>query len=183
MTEADDRTLLAAAGDGDAEAFRHFVARHQDAAYRLIGAIASSPDDAEDALQEAFVSAWRNAASFRGTGSARGWILTIARNTARRLHRRRAGEPPVFDDLEILGWLAGWGDPGAYLERHARRDLLERAFDELDPDDREVLVLRELEGLTGEEVAGALGLTVAAMKSRLHRARLRLVAALRRVDR
>ena len=159
MTEADDRTLLGAAGDGDAEAFRHFVARHQDAAYRLIGA------------------------SFRGTGSARGWILTIARNTARRLHRRRAGEPPVFDDLEILGWLAGWGDPGAYLERHARRDLLERAFDELDPDDREVLVLRELEGLTGEEVAGALGLTVAAMKSRLHRARLRLVAALRRVDR
>jgi RNA polymerase sigma-70 factor (ECF subfamily) len=92
------------------------------------------------------------------------------------------GEPASFEPLETLGVQAGWGDDGAALESLARRDLLRRALRRLRPDDREILVLRELEGLPGAEVAEMLELTLAAMKSRLHRARLRLAAALREVD-
>lgn len=182
MTRFADEELLEAAARGDRDAFGRFVDRHQAAVFRLLRASASSEADAEDALQEAFLAAWRSAGTYRGGGSGRGWILTVARNALRRAHRRRVGEPASFEPLEALGVQAGWGDDGAALESLARRDLLRRALGRLGPEDREILVLRELEGLPGMEVADMLDLTLAAMKSRLHRARLRLAAALREVD-
>ena len=177
MTEADDHRLLLAASLGDRDAFERFVERHEAAVFRLLRASASDHADAEDALQEAFVAAWKSAGSYHGGASARGWILTIARNALRRSHRRRVGEPSTFETLDDLGLQAGWGadDP---LEGMARREVLQRAMDTLDNEDREVLVLRELEGFAGNEVAEMLGITVAAMKSRLHRARLRFLSAL-----
>lgn len=182
MTSADDRALLRGAAAGDRDAFERFVARHEAAVFRLLRARASNAADAEDALQEAFLAAWRSAAGYRGGASARGWILTIARNALRRAHRRRVGEPESWAPLEVLGREAGWGsDPGT-LELLARRDLLTRAMDRLHPDDREILVLRELEGFSGKEVADVLEIGIPAMKSRLHRSRLRLAAALREVD-
>lgn len=180
MSEADDRRLLLAASLGDRDAFERFVEEHEGAVFRLLKTAAADDADVEDALQEAFVAAWRNAGSYRGGASARGWILTIARNALRRSHRRRVGEPAAFEPLEALGLQAGWGQDDA-LEGMARREVLDRAMQKLGVEDREVLVLRELEGLSGEEVAGMLDITVAAMKSRLHRARLRFLAALREV--
>jgi len=182
MTPADDERLLHAAALGDRDAFERFVERHQAAVFRLLSTMAPRRADAEDALQEAFVAAWRGAGTYRGGASARGWILTIARNALRRDQRRRVGEPARHEPLEALGLQAGWGREDGVLERIARRDLLERAFRRLSPSDREILVLRELEGLDGREVAEVLELSLPAMKSRLHRARLRLVAALREVD-
>jgi RNA polymerase sigma-70 factor, ECF subfamily len=180
MTEADDRRLLEASAAGDRAAFEGFVCRHEAAVFRFLKASASSEADAEDALQEAFVATWRGAGSYRGGASARGWILTIARNALSRAHRLRAGEPATFERIEELGLEAGWGQDDT-LEDVARREVLERALEALSGDDREVLVLRELEGFSGDEVAEMLGITVAAMKSRLHRARLKFVAALREV--
>lgn len=181
MSGADDQQFLAAVALGDRAAFERFVERHQAAVFRYLRSAAAEEADAEDALQEAFVAAWRNAGSYRGGASARGWILTIARNALSRAHRRRSGQPTSFEEVEELGIQAGWGQEEDVLEGLARRELLTRALAALAREDREILILRELEGFSGEEVAEMLGLSLAAMKSRLHRARLRLVAALREV--
>lgn len=178
MTGADDRDLLQAAAGGDREAFDRFVRRHQASVFRFLRSIASGEADAEDALQEAFLSAWRGAGTYQGGASARGWILTVARNSLLRASRRRVGEPSAFEALDALGAQAGWGD-GDPLESLIRRDLLGRAMAALDAHDREILILRDLEEFPGEEVAEMLGVGVPAMKSRLHRARLRLVAKLK----
>lgn len=184
MSDADDATLLAKAARGDRAAFGAVVERHQGAVWRLLKAAGAREADAEDALQETFLAVWNGAGGYRGGPSARGWVLTIARNALRRLHRTRVGEPAELASLDELGAAAGWGrtpwagdpDPGASLED---RDLLAWALGRLSPEDREVLVLRELEGMSGSETAAALEITEAAMKSRLHRARLRFMAAVR----
>jgi RNA polymerase sigma-70 factor (ECF subfamily) len=184
MTGSDDAALLAGAARGDRAAFGAFVERHQGRVWRYLKSAGAGDADAEDALQETFLAAWRGCDGYRGGASARGWILTIARNALRRMHRTRAGEPADLESLDDLGRDAGWGgnawtgdpDGGPALED---RDLLEWALDRLSADDREVLVLRELEGLSGREVAELLGISEAAMKSRLHRARLRFMAELR----
>jgi RNA polymerase sigma-70 factor (ECF subfamily) len=181
MNGADDQALLRSSAAGDRGAFERFVLRHQAPVFRYLRSMAPNEADAEDALQEAFVRAWRSAGTYRGGASARGWILTVARNAVRRSQRRRAGEPASFETVESLGLSAGWGEEQDVLEGLARRDLLRRALGSLPDEDREILVLRELEGFSGDEVADVLGITSAAMKSRLHRARLRLVVALREV--
>lgn len=149
--------------------------------FRYLRSLAGHDADAEDALQEAFLAAWRGAAGFRGDGAARGWMLAIARHGLVRHRRRRAGEPPDFASLEDLGGEAGWGTetPADHLARLEDAERLGAALASLPPADREILVLRELEELPGEEVATMLGLSLPAMKSRLHRARLRLAAAVR----
>lgn len=184
MSRSDSELLERSAG-GDRVAFETFVTRYQAPVFRYLLSTTDS-DSAEDALQETFIAAWRNASSFRGCDSARAWVFTIARHALSRLHRRRAGEPnrfEQFDDLDVLGCAAGWGLAPVedFSTRIEDRDLLERALRSLAPEDREVLVLRELEGLSGEETAALLDVSVSAMKSRLHRARLRLAANLREV--
>lgn len=156
--------------------------RHADAVHRLLLSLGATPDDADDVLQDCFVSAWRGAGSFRGTGSARGWLFTIARNGLRRRHRRRAGEPTSHASLEALGADAGWGSEADWFQSFELRDELAWALAQLPPEEREVVVLRDLEGLSGEETASALGLSLAGMKSRLHRGRLHLMGALRQED-
>lgn len=177
-----DEELLKRTAAGEREAFDELVVRHQAAVFRFARAATDGPAAAEDVLQETFLAAWRAAGTFQGRSAVRTWLLTIARNQAWH-HRERAGRIPVDDvPLPELGEAAGWGDesPEAGAQRSQRRGRLARALEALEPDDREILVLRELEELTGEETAAALGIGLAAMKSRLHRARLRLAAELRR---
>lgn len=154
--------------------------RHAAFVHHMLMSMGASREDSEDAMQECFVSAWSNAAAFRGEGSARSWLASIARNALRRSHRRRIGEPRSFESLETLGEDAGWGSASPLiLERLATRDSLERALDRLSDEEREVVVLRDLLELDGRETADALGLSLAAMKSRLHRGRLKMMASLR----
>lgn len=178
----DDADCLRRTAAGDAAAFEAFVGRHEAAVLRYLRGISADADRAEDALQETFIAAWRGAAGYRGGASARGWLLAIGRNALRRQHRRRAGEPAELLPLEALAREAGWGrDPDdASLRRLEARERLERGFEGLSAEDREVLILRDLEGLSGEEAAAVLGIGLAAEKSRLHRARLRFTANLRR---
>jgi RNA polymerase sigma-70 factor, ECF subfamily len=175
-----DAAYLAAAARGDGEAFSHIVDAHERAVYRFVQSLGLRGADADDALQETFIAAWRGAGRFRGEGSARSWLLAIARNVVRHATRRHVGEPADFEPLDDIALAAGWGrDPLEDVAARQRADLVHAALARLSPEDREILVLRELEDLSGDDTAAALGLSLAAMKSRLHRARLRLTAALR----
>lgn len=180
--EASDRELLLRSAGGDREAFTVLMDRHVDAVHRFLLSLEASGADAEDALQDCFVSAWRNAATFRGDSSARPWLISIARNALRRQHRRRAGEPPEFESLEALGARAGWGSARDFRHRFEVEEELDWALSRIPEEEREVVVLRDLQGLTGEEAAEALDLSLAAMKSRLHRGRLHLMEVARTVE-
>lgn len=176
--------LLAQAAAGDRAAFTTFAQRHRAAVWRFARVATRRAEDAEDVLQQTFLAAWRAAADARAEGGARAWLFGIARNAVRRQGRRRAGEPDSLESLETLGAQAGFGDescsPEALAAALEERALLQDALDALDEHEREVIVLRDVEGLSGEEVARVLEIPLAAMKSRLHRARLRLAAQLRR---
>jgi RNA polymerase sigma-70 factor (ECF subfamily) len=173
-----DEELLRRVGERDEAAFGAFVARHRAGVYRFVSVM--TPGEAEDALQETFLAVWRGAARFRGESSGRTWVYAIARNAALRLRARRAAAGA--ESLEELGLEAGWGgsSPEEVLGRAERERALWSAMAGLAEEDREVLLLRDVEGVDGETAARLLGLTLAAMKTRLHRARLRLMGAMRR---
>ena len=88
-----DRDVIQAVASGERDAFALLVERHAASVRRLAVAMTANEATADDVAQEVFVAAWRSAAKFRGDGSVRGWLLTIARNAARRTARRRSGEP------------------------------------------------------------------------------------------
>ena len=176
---ADDAELLERSASGDRDAFSELMDRHTEPVHRLLRSLGADPQDAEDALQDCFVSAWRNAGTFRGDHTARGWLFSIARNALRRQHRRRVGEPDALESLEALGAGAGWGVASDFRHRFEARDELDWALSRIPEEERRVVELRDLHGFTGEETAEALELSVAAMKSRLHRGRLRLMQLLR----
>ena len=182
--EVDD-VLIARAAGGDRAAFGTLVERHGRAVLTVGRALARSEVDAQDIAQETFLSALRAASTYRpGVASVRSWLFAIARNAGRR-SRRLDREVPTdtLDDGPLLGLgiAAGWGEEpaGDALARSESVEDIARAIATLSVDEREILVLRDVESLSGEETAKVLGLSLAAMKSRLHRARLRLMAALR----
>ncbi|MDX2193642.1 MAG: sigma-70 family RNA polymerase sigma factor [Gemmatimonadales bacterium] len=187
MTDPGDGELLQRSAAGDAEAFEAFAGRHVPALMRYLGLLGAEPADADDATQETLLAAWRSAGTFRGGDSARGWLLTIGRHALARLHRRRAAEPTAFAGLEAadeLGLAAGWGDaasPLDALERAEARAAVRQALARLPEAERETVYLRDVEELPGGAVAALTGVTLAAMKSRLHRGRLRLAADLGRL--
>ena len=181
--DEDDEALLRRAATGDCAAFESLLHRHGGALRRFtVGLV--GPHEADDALQQGLVEAFRGAASFRGEAKARTWLFTVVRHAALRHRRREARHAheavPDDDALLDLGLAAGWGaDPEQLAVRSERRALLGRALARLPARDREVVMLRDVEGLAGPEAAAVLGLALPALKSRLHRARLRLAAALR----
>jgi RNA polymerase sigma-70 factor (ECF subfamily) len=181
-SSTSDRDLITRAAAGDRPAFEQLVERHAAAVLRLARVITGEAATAEDALQQTFLSAYQNASTFRADASVRTWLLAIATNAARRIRAKTSREDLVEEPWMELGLDAGWGseDPEAIVLAAERKDTLRRALSALSPEDQEVLVLRDIEGLHGSEAAALLGLGERALKSRLHRARLRLAAALRR---
>ena len=182
--QADD-DLIARAAAGVRAAFGALVERHGRAVLSIGRALGRNEADAQDIAQETFLSALRAASTYRpGIASVRSWLFAIARNAGRRTRRAEREIPSdTLDEgpLLDLGIAAGWGSEAtnSALERVESLEDLARAIASLSVDDREILVLRDIEALSGEETAAVLGLATAAMKSRLHRARLRLMAALR----
>ena len=179
-----DADLLERSAAGDRSAFERFVDEHEGAVLRYIRTRTSEPAVAEDALQETFIAAWRRAGTFRGGASARSWLLTIARNAVRRQYRRSAGEPDTFEPLDAVAVKAGWGrdSDDRWADRITAEQLVQRGFQGLSESDREILVLRDLEGMSNDEVADLLDLSLAAVKSRVHRARLRFMEKVREYD-
>jgi len=175
--EATDEELVRLSAAGDRRAFEALLARHELALFRYATRSCGSAGDAEDALQDGLLAAWRGAATFRGEATARTWLFQVVIHACRRRQRRRSGEPAQLDGLEAADSVPS-GERGPEV-RVADAQLglaLEQALGELPDEAREVLLLRDVEGLPGDEAAAALGVGLAAMKSRLHRARLELKA-------
>src|SRR5947199_361498 len=117
-TRISDETLLGRTAAGDRSAFERLVRRHQASVHRFARALAYDDADAEQALQETFLAAWRVAGRFRYDASARTWLLAIARHAIYRRHRRWADEPAGFASLRELGEAAGWGrEDEAFVDR------------------------------------------------------------------
>jgi RNA polymerase sigma-70 factor (ECF subfamily) len=174
-----DRRLVDRSLGGDLRAFDALVRRHEKVAYRVAARIAG-PNDAEDVTQDAFVRAFHRLPDFRAEGHFRAWLLQIVHNAALNARARRPPEPveTLADDVESS---AGDGrrTPAERLEVRERRDRLESKLRLLTPAHRAVLVLRDVEGLSYDEIAEATETPLGSVKGRLHRARRELIGILR----
>jgi RNA polymerase sigma-70 factor, ECF subfamily len=177
--DANDTELLERAREGDRPALEALLARHQRSVYRFGLKMCRDEEDAKDILQETLLAVARNVKDFRGASSVSTWLYTIARSFCIKKRRRSKFAPAQEESLHARepGEAARQVvDPArAPDEALAGRQLesaLEQAIASLDPMYREVLVLRDVEGLSAPEVAEVMGLSVEAVKSRLHRARV-----------
>jgi len=174
-----DETLIRRTATGHRSAFEALVERHQAAVYRFARVLARDDAGAEDAVQETFAAAWKGARRFRGEAPVRTWLFTLVRHAVER-QGGPSPEPGEPLSLEEICRAAGWGATGDRLaDRLADHELLQRALAALSLSDRALLILRDLEGLRTEEAAEVMGLPEGSLKTRLHRARLRLLARLR----
>jgi RNA polymerase sigma-70 factor (ECF subfamily) len=183
----DEAGLIRDAQSGDLDAFNRLVLAYQDLvytqAYRLIGEC----EAAEDAAQDAFISAYRAIRTFRG-GSFKAWLLRIVTNACYDELRRRKRRPtsplePVNqedEEIESPSWIADQaGSPEQEVERAELRQAVEHCLGELPAEFRAVVILVDIQGLDYAETAQAVGTPVGTVKSRLARARLRLQDCLR----
>jgi RNA polymerase sigma-70 factor (ECF subfamily) len=175
-TPTDDE-LLTAARRGDAGALETLLVRYQPHLFRFGLRMCGNVEDAGDVAQESLISMARSLRDFRGDSSVSSWLYTIARRFCIKKRRRSKFAPPREDSLDAPETDAArrLADPAPNPEQTTtNRELataLTRAIDALDPPQREVLVLRDVEGLPAPEVAKILGISIEAVKSRLHRAR------------
>ncbi len=170
-----DRELVEGLRVGDATAPERLVAAYADRAYRLASGITRDARDAEEAVQDAFWAAVRKIATFRGDSAFGSWFYRIVANAAyqkTRARRNRSQELPLQELLpQCADWRPGPTVVDGPLARAELREALTVALDELDANFRTVIVLHDIEGRSSREIAAALHLTVANVKSRVHRAR------------
>ncbi len=182
---ADDRQLVERAARGDREAFGALVQRHQDRVFNLSYQIVRNREDALDVAQEAFVKAFASLSSFKGDASFATWVHRIVVNLAIDcLRRRRRGDATSYDDRVAVSEEGDVGpvaseNPETALGARQVRSLLSRGLEALPPAHRAVLVLREIEGLSYDEIARAVGCNLGTVMSRLFYARRKLQKTLR----
>jgi RNA polymerase sigma-70 factor (ECF subfamily) len=181
-----DETLAARAAAGDESAFEAIVKRYQARAYRLAFRLVGAEGDAQDALQEAFLQVFRRLATFRGEARFSTWLYRIVTNAALMQRRRRSRRPteslesylPRFDAAGRHAATPAELEAACGVEDRLERRLLAEkaraAIDSLPEAYRVAVVLRDLEELPTAEVAAVLGLEPAAVRQRVHRARLML---------
>ncbi len=187
LIPSEDSELLTRAQQGDTAAFEALVERHRGRVYGLARRMLNSDDDAAEVLQESFISAYRNLPNFRGDAQFGSWVYRIAANHAlmRLRHRKVVNQvespldEPTFNDRgSLMDGVSDFKDAeGEAMDAELRR-AIEQATETLGPEYKEVFVLKDLEGLSYEEIAEITGASVAAIKSRLHRARLSLRSAI-----
>ncbi len=154
--------------------FERKVLPHLDAAYNLARFIMRNDQDAEDVVQEAALRAFRFFDNFRGE-TARAWFLSIVRNTSFTvLKRNRPEEATVEFDEELHGGQAPAMEPGTALDRALDRQAVRAAIEQLPPEFREAITLRELEGASYKEIADIGGVPIGTVMSRIARARRQL---------
>jgi RNA polymerase sigma-70 factor (ECF subfamily) len=164
----DDRELVARARAGDLDAFAELVRTYERRVASLLYRLLDDRRDVEEATQDVFVQAWRNLPRFRGQAQVFTWLYRIAVNEALMRKRRKRHDIQELDDRP-----AAAPDPEPGL-----RELLVRELAALPFEYRAAVVLRDVEGLSNAEVAEALGISIAAAKSRIHRGRMQIRAAL-----
>jgi RNA polymerase sigma-70 factor (ECF subfamily) len=174
---ARDRHLVERALGGDLSAFNELVTLYQDYLFALTVRVTGSREAAEDAVQEAFFSAYRNLASFRG-GAFRGWLTRIAVNAATdvlRHRKRRPSEP--YPEWEDDAWQPPTGeedDPERQASRRLRGDVLRNALAQITQDQRTAILLYDVQGYDYAEIAEMTRVSLGTVKSRIHRGRLAL---------
>jgi RNA polymerase sigma-70 factor (ECF subfamily) len=173
MVARTDADLVSRAQSGRLDAFEELVRRHRLATYRVALRMLGDESDAEDATQDAFVQAWRNLGGFRADAAFSTWMYRVVTNRCLNMLRARRRTEPLPDDRE-----APASRPDRIAEARWQVEDLKLAILRLTPEQRAPLVLRELQGCTYEEIAEALDISIPAVKSRLHRARLELLAAM-----
>ncbi|OYT70087.1 MAG: hypothetical protein CFK52_11960 [Chloracidobacterium sp. CP2_5A] len=171
MAEASDLELVERAQGGETRAFEALVRRWErpifSLAYRLVG----SDEDARDVCQETFLAAFHNLRSFRGEAKFSSWLYRIALNACHSRQRRQSAEQVSLEEqAEARGFDPP--DPAAGADEQVLRDerarLVRRALAALPPDMRQVIVMKEYEGLKFHEIADALGIPVSTVKTRLY---------------
>ncbi|HXF96922.1 MAG TPA: sigma-70 family RNA polymerase sigma factor [Gemmatimonadales bacterium] len=167
-----DGEVVRAVLGGDVERYAELVRRYRDRYARYAARMLGSLDAAEDAVQDAFVRAFDQLRQCRDPENFAGWFFLILRNRCYAERRRRSREGPRVD--ELAGALEAPDHPDGAVERAERRRILQEALLKLTPDQREVFVLKHLEGMSYDEIAAILGATVPSLKMRMHRAYDRL---------
>ncbi|MCE3552291.1 sigma-70 family RNA polymerase sigma factor [Pseudonocardia sp. RS11V-5] len=180
--ELDDTTLVVRAREGDVRAFSVLAQRHQAALYRLALRLVGNAADAEDALQESLLDAWRRLDRFRGDSAFTTWAYRIVTNRCLDLLRRRRATVSVEQVAEVAPERLAAPEAGApehAAEVDAGLAALRAALRTLPDDQRACFVLRELEGLGYAEIAEITGASETAVRGRLHRARRGLAEVMR----
>jgi len=174
--EQTDGELVRLAQEGDLDAFAEIVRRHERRLRIVLLRILDDQRDVEEALQDAFVQAWRNLDRYRSEAALFTWLYRIGVNAALARARRKEHATTSLDLLEAEDAAHVRPDvlPEPAAEAHDLRTRVVAALVELPFEYREAVVLRDVVGLSNEEVAAALGVSLAAAKSRIHRGRLRL---------
>jgi RNA polymerase sigma-70 factor (ECF subfamily) len=172
-----DGELLAAAQGGDRKALNDLLERHQARVFRFGMKMCGREEDAKDVLQETLIAAARNVDGFRGASSVPTWLYAIARSFCIKSRRTSKFAPEHVESLESAGdspteVTDPSRGPEEDLANRQVKGVLGSAIADLEPMYREVLVLRDVEGLSASEVAEVMGISVEAVKSRLHRARV-----------
>ena len=180
LSEVDEKELITRSQSGDTASFTELVNRNEKKIYTLAYHLLNNREDAEDILQETFLRAYNNLARFRGDASFSTWLhrittnLVISRFRKKKLKTESLDEPIIIDHEKIKQReIADWsGIPDRILLKKELNETIDTAIAELPLEYRTVITLRDIEGLSNEEVGIVLGLSVAAVKSRVHRARL-----------
>ena len=174
-----DESLIERTLQGDLAAFERLVERHRAIVFRVAARIVG-PDDAEDVSQDAFLRAFHRLDQYRGTATFRTWLLQITQNAAlsaltrtRRRPTEMVDDPPEAADRDPVR------QPVMELERRERQQRLELKLRTLRPEYRSLLVLRDLEGFSYDEISDVLDMPLGSVKGRLHRARDELIELLR----
>jgi RNA polymerase sigma-70 factor, ECF subfamily len=178
----DEAQMIASILGGNAHEFHNLIRPHERSVYIMALSLLQNEADAEDAAQEAFLKAFRNLAQFRGEAKFGTWLVSITLNEARsRLRSKKNIKMESLDEAQegqgnvSPALLRDWREvPSEALERKEVRLLLQQAISDLAPIYREVFLLRDVEELSVSESAEALGISIASVKVRLHRARMML---------
>lgn len=187
VVKEDEPVLVAAAKAGDLNAFDTLVNRYERKIFRLAQNITQNKEDAEDAMQEAFLKAFEHLGEFEGNSRFYTWLVRIAVNQAlMKLRKRRPNQVSLDEEIDtgeemLTREIEDWGpSPEERYKQNELGEILNDAIRDLDPSFRIVFQLRDIEELSTEETAELLGLSIPAVKSRLLRARLKLRQKLNR---
>jgi RNA polymerase sigma-70 factor, ECF subfamily len=176
---ADDNRLISECLAGNTAAFGELVTRYQDRLYNTVFRLVNQPEDARDAVQEAFLSAYQSLSTFKGDSLFFTWLYRIAINTAISLKRKQRAALRLTSGLES-GTLnepvdpSDLAQPGRALEMAEDEKIIHQALNRLSAEHRTVLVLKDMEGRKYEDMADILEVPIGTIRSRLHRARLEL---------
>jgi RNA polymerase sigma-70 factor (ECF subfamily) len=173
VAKVPDSVLVVRAANGDIDAYELLVRRYQLPIYRHCLNMLGNEGDAAEAAQDVFFTVWRSLSRFRGDSAFSTWLYRIATNRCLKALRRRPQPTiPLVEQTTSLGL------PEKEFEGKEADELVARAVASLTPQQRAALLLREVEGLTYEQIAKVLGVSVAAVKSRLNRARMEIALAM-----